>query len=216
MAPARISGGQMTRNTYAMNPSSATTAATPHTAQHTVPALRMRSTIEVEGTGGPSTGGVGDLVLHRRGGARARAVDVVGGLDAELELDPPHPLERALRHDPVGGDEVGDDAEREDLDGRDEQHAAERRSTGGGRSGRRCTIQSQRNGDPRQHAEHRSRTAASTRTPGAARSPCRCGRSRRSSAARSPTSSRRAATRAASRWCPPPRGRRPRGSCPPG
>ena len=55
-----------------MNPSRATTAATPQTAQHTVPALRMRSTIEVEGTGGPSTGGVGGRGRHAwTGGLRS-------------------------------------------------------------------------------------------------------------------------------------------------
>ena len=60
-----------------------------------------------------------------RAAVRTRTVHVVRGLDAELELEAPHPLERALRHDAVGRDEVGDDAEGEHLDRGHEQHAAE-------------------------------------------------------------------------------------------
>jgi len=52
MAPARISGGQMTRTTQTTSPSTAIRAATPTTAQLVDPARRMRSTIGVEPTAG--------------------------------------------------------------------------------------------------------------------------------------------------------------------
>src|SRR3546814_5499529 len=45
IAPARISGGQITRSTHATRPISATSAATPHSAQLTAPARLIRSTI---------------------------------------------------------------------------------------------------------------------------------------------------------------------------
>ena len=54
-----------------------------------------------------------------------RAALVVGGLDAERQLDPPHPLEDPLRHHPLPGEQVADHAEREELHGGDEEDGAE-------------------------------------------------------------------------------------------
>ena len=50
---------------------------------------------------------------------------VVRGLDPERQLDPPHPLEDALGHHPLAGEEVADHAEREELDRGDEEDGAE-------------------------------------------------------------------------------------------
>ena len=49
----------------------------------------------------------------------------MGGLDAERQLDPPHPLEDPLGHHPLAGQQVADHAEREQLHGGDEEDGAE-------------------------------------------------------------------------------------------
>ena len=50
---------------------------------------------------------------------------VVRGLDAERQLDPPHPLEDPLRHHPLAGEQVADHAEGEQLHRGDEEDGAE-------------------------------------------------------------------------------------------
>ena len=59
---------------------------------------------------------------------------VVRGRHVELQLDPPHPFERPLRHHPMRGDEVGDDAEREQLE-RGQRRTPRRRSATAGALG---------------------------------------------------------------------------------
>jgi hypothetical protein len=60
-------------------------------------------------------------LLRRGHGARL----VVRGRDVELELDAPDALEDALGHDPLAVEQVADDPERREHDGRVEQHRAE-------------------------------------------------------------------------------------------
>ena len=61
-----------------------------------------------------------------RGAERAaRAGLVVRGLDAELQLDPARPLERALDQDPVVGQQVADHAQRGELHRDHEQHRSQ-------------------------------------------------------------------------------------------
>src|SRR5438270_12892981 len=55
---------------------------------------------------------------------RGAAGLVVRRLDAELELDPPDALERALRERSLGVEQIADDAERAEQHRRDEQHRA--------------------------------------------------------------------------------------------
>ena len=55
----------------------------------------------------------------------ALCVLVVRGLHAELQLDPPHALERPLGHHPLRGQQVADHAQRPQHHRRDEQHRAE-------------------------------------------------------------------------------------------
>ena len=56
---------------------------------------------------------------------RSRAALVVGGLDPERQLDPPHPLEDPLGHHPLAGEQVADHPEGEELHRGDEEDRAE-------------------------------------------------------------------------------------------
>src|SRR5687768_1086656 len=70
MAPARISGGQMTLNTQATRPTRASTAASPTRAHATAPARRIRSPIEETLGGGRQVSGDHLLDAHQRLGPR--------------------------------------------------------------------------------------------------------------------------------------------------
>jgi hypothetical protein len=49
----------------------------------------------------------------------------MGGLNAEVQLDPSHPFEGFLGHHALAGEQVSDHAEGEELDGGDEENGAE-------------------------------------------------------------------------------------------
>ncbi len=86
---------------------------------------------------------------------------VVGGLDAQLELDPPDPLEGPLRQRALGGEQVADHAERAHQHRCVEQHRAERSATGCGRRGRGGSTNDDQEVD--EHHERGRTRAASPR-----------------------------------------------------
>ena len=77
--------------------------------------LRRSVSIPALSPGGPGAGSAG----------RPGWLVVVRRLDAELQLDPPHPLERALGERPLRSEQIADHPEVAEQHGGDEQHRAE-------------------------------------------------------------------------------------------
>ena len=147
-------------------------------------------------------------------GVSGRPGLVVRRLDPELELDPPHALERPLRQRALGVEQVADHAERAEQHRGVEQHGAARSATGRGR-GRSWALDEEH--QKRMNTASAARPIidrARSRTPSAARTASRCGRSRARCAARTRPSTGTAATRASSGWSGSARGRPRPAACP--